>query len=134
MKKNFILGFLSGMVFTIMALIGVFFLVRQSGEEEVKEVLAQSEGNKIELEAINIQDEVLDSLRFQEISSKITFSVTEDTLRYTFINYWATWCIPCVAELPGFESLLADNESDLQQIRFVFASNEEKSKLDSFID
>lgn len=133
-KKKFILGFFSGIVFTILALIGVFFLVRQSGEEEVKEALAQSEGNKIELEAINIQNEVLDSLQFQEISSKKTYAISEDSLRYTFINYWATWCIPCVAELPGFESLLAENESDLQQIRFVFASNEEKSKIDTFIE
>lgn len=133
-KKKFIFGFLSGIVFTILALIAVFFFFKQSSEKEVKEALAKSKGNNIELEAINIQNEALDSLQFKEINSDKAFKITEDSLRYTFINYWATWCIPCVAELPGFEALLADNELDLQQIRFIFASNEDKSKIESFID
>lgn len=30
------------------------------------------------------------------------------------INFWATWCAPCVKELPLFEKLNADDRSDIK--------------------
>ena len=36
-----------------------------------------------------------------------TFTPTEG--RLTVVNFWATWCTPCVAELPYFEQLAQDS-------------------------
>jgi cytochrome c-type biogenesis protein len=30
-----------------------------------------------------------------------------------YVNFWATWCVPCQAELPDLAQLQADNPSDL---------------------
>lgn len=36
------------------------------------------------------------------------------------INFWATWCKPCVEEMPGF--LKAASEMRSEKVRFVFVS------------
>ena len=32
--------------------------------------------------------------------------------RPLFLNYWATWCQPCVRELPAFEAFIAEHSDD----------------------
>ena len=49
---------------------------------------------------------------------------------YTYvINYWATWCGPCVKELPYFEQLL--NAYDKDKIRVILVSLDFPKKIDS---
>ena len=47
-----------------------------------------------------------------------------------FVNIWATWCPPCIAELP---SILGLYESYGDRVNFVLASNEQKQKIDAFL-
>ena len=45
-----------------------------------------------------------------------TFTLSQDGLgKVTVINFWATWCTPCVAELPHFDQL-AQNYGDQIQV------------------
>ncbi len=46
------------------------------------------------------------------------------------INFWATWCAPCVAELPSLHSLYAGYED---QMKFLFVSNEDRETTDKFL-
>ena len=49
---------------------------------------------------------------------------------YTYvINYWATWCGPCVKELPYFEQLLTAHNKD--NIRVILVSLDFPKKVDS---
>jgi thiol-disulfide isomerase/thioredoxin len=43
------------------------------------------------------------------------------------INFWATWCSPCIAELPNFEKL--NKESDGKPVKVILLSLDFKSKL-----
>jgi len=47
-----------------------------------------------------------------------------------FINYWATWCPPCRAEMPGLEKLYRQYGD---KINFLFISNQKMSKQQEFI-
>ena len=45
------------------------------------------------------------------------------------INFWATWCAPCVTELPYFEKLAKEYKSS--DVRFVLVSLDFPSQIDS---
>lgn len=47
------------------------------------------------------------------------------------VNFWATWCKPCVEELPGFDSLLTLNSSN--KIKIILVSLDFKEELDKKI-
>lgn len=50
-----------------------------------------------------------------------------------FINIWATWCAPCIAEMPGIQSLYEDIDSE--DIVFIMLSmDDELDKAKKFID
>ena len=52
------------------------------------------------------------------------------------INFWATWCAPCVAELPYFEQLLASTQASPVKVVLVSLDfkNQIQSKLIPFLD
>lgn len=50
---------------------------------------------------------------------------TNDTIYV--INFWATWCKPCVAELPYFEQLHKQTQD--KKIKVVLVSNDTKKAL-----
>jgi len=51
--------------------------------------------------------------------------------KVTIINFWATWCAPCVAEMPAFQNLY-DAFGD--RVDFYFVSNETPETLQAFLD
>ena len=48
-----------------------------------------------------------------------------------FINYWATWCPPCRAEMPTLEKLYQQYGQD---IHFLFISNQPMGKQQDFLN
>lgn len=71
------------------------------------------------------QIKVLDYEAFQPYLQKQT-----DTTY--IINFWATWCIPCVKELPEFEKINSDYKSEKFKMLLIsldFKSQIEKSLI-----
>lgn len=50
--------------------------------------------------------------------------------KVVFLNFWATWCPPCIAEMPSMQKLFSSYKD---QVEFIFISNEAPSVIDSFL-
>ena len=48
----------------------------------------------------------------------------------TFLGFWATWCAPCVAELPSIETLYEDYGDD---VNFVLVTREQPETVADFL-
>ena len=46
------------------------------------------------------------------------------------VNFWATWCTPCVEEMPGFARVQARWEA--RGVRFVGLANDDAAKVKAF--
>ena len=59
------------------------------------------------------------------------FSFTESKGKVVFINLWATWCPPCIAEMPSMQKLYNDYND---KVIFLFVSNEHQNKVATFFE
>jgi thiol-disulfide isomerase/thioredoxin len=63
-------------------------------------------------------------IRFPELQQRLA-RPTDTTY---VVNFWATWCAPCVKELPNFEQLRAANAG--QKVKVLLVSMDYASQLD----
>ena len=47
------------------------------------------------------------------------------------INFWATWCPPCIAEMPSFQELYIDYQD---KITFLFVSSEDHETVRGYLN
>jgi len=47
------------------------------------------------------------------------------------VNFWATWCPPCIAEMPSFEQLYQDYG---EKVVFLFVANDEPERVKIFLE
>ncbi len=82
----------------------------------------KKEENRETLEDYNWQ---LTQLSAEEVN------FTRSKGKVTIVNFWATWCPPCVAEMPSFQKLY-DNYSD--KVDFYFVTSEKPDKVNKFME
>lgn len=107
-KKMFKIGFLVGVVLIIgIGIYGYFNMQSIMNDVTIKPIeLAQLDLENAKAEKVNL-----------------------NTGKPIIINFWATWCAPCVQEFPEFDEL---NSKYGDKVDFVMISDEEISKIEKF--
>ena len=75
--------------------------------------------------------ELLSSFNWELTSiDDVPINMSSSKGNVVLINLWATWCPPCIAEMPSMQSLYNDY---VDKVDFYFASAEEKEVLQKFL-
>jgi len=61
-----------------------------------------------------------------------TLNVADLEGKVVFINFWATWCPPCIAEMPGINNLYLDYADDKEVVFLLISRDRSFSKARSF--
>ena len=107
-KKMFKIGFLVGVLLIIG--IGIY------GYFNMKSIM-----NDVTIKPIELAQLELENMKAEKVNLK--------TGKPIIINFWATWCVPCVQEFPAFDELNAKYGA---QVDFVMISDEEITKIEKF--
>ncbi len=79
--------------------------------------------DKDERKTINYSDFTLIS----DSNKKLNFKSTKG--KVVFINFWATWCPPCIAEMPSLQKLYNDYND---KVEFLFVTSDKFEKVKAF--
>lgn len=73
----------------------------------------------------------LESYQWQLIDKEAKlFNFEKEKGNVICINFWATWCPPCVAEMPSLQKLY-DNYGN--KVTFLFIANDDPKRVNAFI-
>jgi len=87
-------------------------------------LISCSKKEKETVETIVSENTEIEVYNFDQLESFLS-SNTDKTL---VVNFWATWCKPCIKELPYFEALQTKYKDD---VRVVLVSLDFSDKLES---
>lgn len=74
-------------------------------------------------------ESITDKIKLSELNGQ-PIDLNQYRGKTVFINFWATWCGPCIKEMPSIER--ASNVLKESEIEFLIASNETVEQIQSF--
>ena len=72
----------------------------------------------------------IEKLKIKDLNDQ-PIDIKQYQRKVVFINFWATWCRPCIEEMPSIDRARAKLQNE--NIEFLVASNEEPDRIKSFI-
>lgn len=76
-----------------------------------------------------LPDTTIEKVKLADLKSN-SFSLKQYAGKTIFLNFWATWCQPCIAEMPTIEKM--QNILNKEEIVFLIASSEAIEEIDAF--
>ena len=122
-KKNSIIGFVIGFVLSPLILAGGFYIFSKAQMSNI--VKASFPPPEIPINQKATFDWNVKNLDGNEFRLKDALSN-----QVVFLNFWATWCPPCLIEMPSMEKLYQHFGG---RVLFVCISDEEIETLKKFI-
>lgn len=126
LNRSFFIGLVAGLILTILIIIGGgYILIR---------VFTSRTGGKIESilqpPPFPTQTEMDYNWRVRGLDGK-EFDLGKTKGKVIFLNFWATWCPPCVAEMPSIQRLY--DKIKTEGIDFICVSDESRTKVSKFV-
>jgi|TARA_Y100000389_G_scaffold66725_2_gene62923 thiol-disulfide isomerase/thioredoxin len=109
---------------------GYYKEVSISYVQEIMEApeLQKPSNEEMDITKINFESNLL---QFKDLEG-VEFSLRDFKDKTIFINYWATWCNPCLAEMPSMVKLY-NQYKDNDKIIFLFLSKEDLNTIVDYI-
>ena len=133
--KGFLIGLLCGatllVCFQVVSLFGLGFLMSTStGQQWMADLVLRSPhfpdtGSLSDLGRADY------GWTIQTLDGE-TVSFSKFQGKTVFLNFWATWCSPCVMEMPSIEKL--HQSIDPSKVAFVILSREEEEVVQAFAE
>ena len=124
---NFIRKNWSNLLFILIILLLMIPHTRKPIQVGLNRLIAFSPSEISEEKRVRLEDY---NWRLQGINGE-EHDFRTDQGEVVLINFWATWCPPCIAEMPSFQKLYDDYEG---KIKFYFVSSEEAGTLRQFLE
>jgi len=125
-NRNFFIGLLAGLVLTILIIIGGGYVLMRSftsrNHQKIESIL--------QTPPFPTQTRMDYNWRVQGLDGK-ELSVVKTKGKVIFLNFWGTWCPPCVAEMPSIQRLYDRIRSE--EIHFMCVSDEDRTKVSTFV-
>ena len=96
----------------------------------IQEIMEKPEMTAPDMEVTSV-DFDSNMLLFQDLDGT-QFSLRDFQDKILFINYWATWCNPCLAEMPNMAELYNEYK-DNNEIVFLYLSKEDTQTIIDYI-
>ena len=120
LKKNW-----SNLLFIVLIVLLIIPQTRKPIQVAVNRLVTFSPSKISEEKREKLQDYHWEFLDMQDRQKNFQLSAGEVAI----VNIWATWCPPCIAEMPSFQKLYDEYG---ERVNFYFVSTEEKEKLENF--
>lgn len=76
---------------------------------------------------------VAKEVRFQDYNGMV-LDLSEQKGKVVFINFWATWCPPCIAEMPAIQQLYDQFRSDSRVVFIMADMDNDPAKAKAFLN
>ncbi|GBC61368.1 TlpA family protein disulfide reductase [Desulfonema ishimotonii] len=126
-NKFFVAGVVSGIFLTVTVVLisGYLFFTFPAGRENIELEIPDFSAAPPAFEPFaytgTLRTADGKSLRLSDLRDKVVF-----------LNFWATWCPPCKAEMPSIQGLY-NTFSGKEEVAFILVSNEGEQVLRQFL-
>ena len=80
---------------------------------------------------INKPAKIVDSFNIEDLNGK-KIEVSDSKNKILVLNFWATWCPPCIKEIPDLQKLQSDFQKDVE-IFFISVDANFKKTVPKFL-
>ena len=126
-KKKKPLGIITDVVFVVLVLLFILPATRNETSAFFIRLTSFPASTLDSDEQFNINTQTLNWQLYDLKGNKTSFETLND--KPIFLNIWATWCPPCIAELPSIQELYEDYGD---KVNFIIVSNEDPGKVQNF--
>jgi thiol-disulfide isomerase/thioredoxin len=130
--KNFWIGFFMGFTLFVVALVGSLLVLSSTGEKPPMNSDLISELQRLQRFPLSTVLSVYEKASDWTLTSldgrEMVFGDFKG--KVIFLNFWATWCGPCIEEMPSVQRLY--DSLQVTGTEFLLVSNEPLEKLRSY--